>query len=168
METITGADTITPYIDLSWINNADSDIFELKNYDSITFSHNVNDVIDINDLFKAHTIIPSVSSSGTNSPWILSSNYPYTNVTSGSNITWEPIINNGLSVQGDAEFNGDIKLKGKSLSEVLENIENRLGILHPNPELEEKWEQLKELSVRYKELEKDIIEKEKLWSILKK
>ena len=54
------------------------------------------------------------------------------------------------------------------MSEVLDNIESRLGILHPNPELEEKWEELKALSVRYKELEKDIIEKENLWSILKK
>lgn len=73
-----------------------------------------------------------------------------------------------LAVKGDAEFEGDIKLKGKSLSETLDNIEQRLGILHPNPELEEKWEELKALSTRYRELEKDIIEKEKLWSMLKK
>ena len=73
-----------------------------------------------------------------------------------------------LAVKGDAEFEGDIKLKGKSLNETLDNIEQRLGILHPNPELEEKWEELKALSTRYRELEKDIIEKEKLWSMLKK
>lgn len=73
-----------------------------------------------------------------------------------------------LAVKGDAEFEGDIKLKGKSLNETLDHIEQRLGILHPNPELEEKWEELKALSTRYRELEKDIIEKEKLWSMLKK
>ena len=73
-----------------------------------------------------------------------------------------------LAVTGDAEFEGDVKLKGKSLNETLDHIEQRLGILHPNPELEEKWEELKALSTRYRELEKDIIEKEKLWSMLKK
>jgi len=73
-----------------------------------------------------------------------------------------------LKVNGDAEFDGDIKLQGKSLSETLEKLEERLAILHPNPELEERWEELKSLGKRYKELEAEIIEKEKMWNILKK
>jgi hypothetical protein len=51
---------------------------------------------------------------------------------------------------------------------VFDKIEERLAILHPNPELEDRWEELKELSKRYKELEKEIIEKEKMWDILKR
>ena len=73
-----------------------------------------------------------------------------------------------LEVQGDAKFSGEIVMKGVKLSETLAKIEERLGILHPNPELEDKWDELKELSKRYKELESEIIEKEKVWAILKR
>jgi hypothetical protein len=73
-----------------------------------------------------------------------------------------------LHVKGDAEFEGDVKIKGKSINEMFEKIEERLAILHPNEKLEEKWEELRELRNRYIELEKEIIEKEKMWDILKK
>lgn len=73
-----------------------------------------------------------------------------------------------LKVVGDAEFDGDVKIKGKSINEMFEKIEERLAILHPNEELEAKWEELRELRNRYVELEKEIIEKEKMWDILKK
>jgi hypothetical protein len=43
-----------------------------------------------------------------------------------------------------------------------------LGILHPNDKLEKKWEELKKLGDAYRALEKDIIEKEKIWDTLKK
>ena len=40
--------------------------------------------------------------------------------------SWTPNQNtHSLAVKGDAEFEGDIKLKGKSLSETLDNIEQR-------------------------------------------
>lgn len=74
----------------------------------------------------------------------------------------------GLEVKGDANFEGDVKIKGKSLVESLEKIEEKLAILHPNEELEEKWEKLRGLRKMYMELEAEIIEKEKIWGILKK
>lgn len=83
------------------------------------------------------------------------------------NISWDTSTPT-LHVKGDAEFDRDIKIKGKSIVEMFEKIEERLGILHPNPKLEEKWDELRELAKRYKELEQDIIEKEKIWAILKK
>ena len=86
----------------------------------------------------------------------------------GTNPVWTTTPSSPLKVNGDAEIDGDLKVKGKSLSEAIENIEKRLAILHPNKELEERWEQLKELGERYRELEKDILEKEKIWDILKK
>ncbi len=61
----------------------------------------------------------------------------------------------------------DIKIGRKSLTDAIEKIEERLGILNPNPELENRWEQLKELRRQYMELEKDLLEKEKLMKILK-
>lgn len=79
-----------------------------------------------------------------------------------------------LSVKGDANFDGqvdiigDLKLQGKSLKDSLDRIEERLAILRPNEELEEKWDNLRGLRKLYMELEAEIIEKEKMWSILKK
>jgi hypothetical protein len=73
-----------------------------------------------------------------------------------------------LVVKGDAEFEGEVKIKGKSLSATLSKLEERLSILHPNEKLEEKWEKLRELRKEYMELEADIIEKEKIWATLKR
>jgi hypothetical protein len=73
-----------------------------------------------------------------------------------------------LKVNGNADFDGEVTIKGKNLTDMLEKIEERLAILHPNEKLEDKWDELKELGRRYKELEQEIIEKEKIWAILKK
>lgn len=73
-----------------------------------------------------------------------------------------------LQVNGDANFEGEIKLKGKSLTDTLSKIEERLAILHPNERLEEKWVKLRELRKQYQELEADILEKEKIMEILKR
>ncbi len=86
----------------------------------------------------------------------------------GINPMWTTTHTTPLKVNGDAEIDGDLKIKGKSLSEAIDNIEKRLAILHPNEKLEEKWEELKALGERYRELEKDILEKEKIWEIIKK
>jgi len=81
---------------------------------------------------------------------------------------------NSLLVQGDANFTedvdikGDLKLQGKSLKDSLDRIEERLAILRPNEELEEKWDQLRGLRKMYMELEAEIKEKEAVWAILKK
>lgn len=91
--------------------------------------------------------------------------------TGTSGISWNDLntVNQGtLQVKGDADFDGDVKIKGKSITEMFEKIEEKLAILRPNEKLEEKWEQLRELRNRYVELEKEIIEKEKMWDILKK
>jgi hypothetical protein len=89
--------------------------------------------------------------------------------TSFGSITADPNLQGStLKVIGNAEFEGNVKIKGKDLAEMFENIESRLAILHPNPELEEKWENLRALRNAYTELEAEIIEKEKMWAILQK
>ena len=91
------------------------------------------------------------------------------NGTNTSWITTDPSLKGStLSVKGDADFEGEVTIKGKNLADMFEKIEERLAILHPNPELEDKWDELKQLSKRYKELEAEIIEKERVWAILKK
>jgi hypothetical protein len=96
------------------------------------------------------------------------------------NIAWSNMVNNGgytfntstgsqtFKVAGDAEFEGDVKIQGVSLSSRLDKIEERLAIMRPNADLEQRWDELKALGDRYRELEKEIIEKEKIWDLLKK
>jgi hypothetical protein len=93
--------------------------------------------------------------------------------TTTTNTTSPYIFHNGnsntdLVVSGDAKFDGDISIKGKKLSETLDKIEERLALLTFNDELEEKWENLKGLRKAYMDLEKEILEKQKAWNILKK
>ena len=94
-------------------------------------------------------------------------------ISSGTGYTWATgTTNTNSTVEINADGmkikeGGDITIGGKSLSEAIEKIEERLGILNPNPELEERWDKLKDLRKQYMEMEKDILEKEKLMKILK-
>jgi hypothetical protein len=99
---------------------------------------------------------------------------------STNTMSWSPTIttmsginpgvraDNTLKVQGDAVIDGDLTVGGKSIMKSLEAIEERLAILNPNKELEERWDKLRELRNQYAELEKELIEKEKMWAMLKK
>ena len=102
--------------------------------------------------------------------------YPYLSIGGGggtagiggyAGIT-ESYSQNQLRVIGDAEVEGDLKIKGVSLSDRLDRIEERLAILRLNEDLEEKWEELRALGQKYRELEADIKEKEQIWATLKK
>lgn len=106
----------------------------------------------------------SVSGAGTGTGynWTTTNTSGYT--ISNNTPTTVHIDGDGLTMKEGA----DIKIGSKSLSEAIEKIEERLGILNPNPKLEERWDKLKELRKQYMELEKDLLEKEKIMEILKK
>jgi hypothetical protein len=119
------------------------------------------------------------TSPGTSVPLTVTTPNTVTYPNTGTGINWgnggtytiasDPNLKgNSLQVKGDAEFEGDVTIKGKSIKESLEKIEEKLAILHPNEELEAKWEKLRGLRKMYMELEQEIIEKEKMWDILKK
>jgi len=92
------------------------------------------------------------------------SNYTYDTITlNGSNVK-----DSALTVKGDALFEGNVKIKGIDLNDRFDEIEKRLAILRPNNDLEGRWEELKELGERYRQLEQEILEKEQVWDILKK
>lgn len=113
------------------------------------------------------TLDPLIYSGGTSitSPSTITWNQDYS-TTIGS--SWNNTANVNIGTDGiSIKEGGDIKIAGKSLSDAIEKIEARLGILNPNPELEDRWDQLKELRKQYIELEKDLLEKEKLMKILK-
>ena len=126
----------------------------------MSYSNYNNTMIgDSLDTFTTGTVtIPNNTSNGI---------YWGLNGTSNVISTDPSLKGNSLSVKGNADFEGEVTIKGKNLSEMLEKIDERLAILHPNPKLEDKWDELKELGKRYRELEQELIEKEKVWAILK-
>lgn len=95
-------------------------------------------------------------------------------ISNANGINWGAVsvsaspVHNTLEVRGDANFEGDVTIKGKSIADSLGRIEERLAILRPNEELESKWENLRGLRKAYMDLEAEIKEKEKIWGILKK
>jgi len=68
----------------------------------------------------------------------------YSNITTGTP---------GIRVTGDAEFDGDVKIKGVNITETIEKINARLGILVPDPDKLEHFEALKKAYAHYKTLE---------------
>lgn len=93
------------------------------------------------------------------------SSFSYNNMNSGSVLisngntpAWSAITtspsSNSIDVKGDANFEGDIKWKGQSLSKMIESINDRLAILQPDPAKLEKYEALKKAYDHYKLLEK--------------
>jgi hypothetical protein len=108
------------------------------------------------------------------SPYTISTGTPtfrYSTGTSGAGTyNWNNTTPTTVQINTDGltmAEGTDITVGGKSLTKAIEQIEERLGILHPNSALEERWEKLKELRQQYMELEKDLLEKEKLMKILK-
>ncbi len=119
----------------------------------------VGGTITMDPSWTSSITLPSTSytiGTGTSSSYNWSSSYNYTPAVN--------ITNDGITMQDGA----DIKVGGKSLLEAIDKIEERLAILKPNEALEDRWEQLKELRRQYVELEKELLEKEKMWEILKK
>ena len=93
-----------------------------------------------------------------------SSNYTFSNTP----YTWDSTAKVNIDADGvQVKDGGDIKIGNQSLKEFMDKVEERLAILRINPELEEKWEELKSLGEKYRELEKEILEKEKLMEMLK-
>ena len=140
-----------------------------------TMMGNITDTMTITSTSPTYTVTTSNNTSSGSLYWGLNGTSAIpgqvftTNGTSTGWVTPDTSLNGAtLSVKGNADFEGEVTIKGKNLTDMFEKIEERLAILHPNPELEDKWDELKELGKRYKELEQEIIEKEKVWSILKK
>lgn len=117
--------------------------------------------IDTIDMSTYYTV-PTTATTGTN--YTIStagSNYTVSNGTWGAvgtgGITSMPYItttsNSAISVDGDAEFKGSVKVKGKDLGDWMESLEKRLSILVPNPKKLEQYEALQKAYNHYKMLE---------------
>jgi hypothetical protein len=92
-----------------------------------------------------HTVISGINTN--NSYGWPSSNYT---INSGlSNQANVVIDTDGINIKGD----GDIKVKGRSLSEFMTKMEQRMAILVPDPDKLEKFEALKKAYEHYKTME---------------
>ena len=127
--------------------------------DTITFDNNMNYAIDNSYSIPYHynTTVGNVTiggATGASGSGGLSGTYYTTAGMNGS--SWGTVTTNpGLSVTGDATFEGDIKWKGRSLGKLLETIEDRLSILQePDPKKLEKYAALKKAYEHYKTLER--------------
>jgi hypothetical protein len=133
-------------------------------------------VKDLEDLAITSGSVDSWSEynmSDLNTAWLsgASGSNGYTLTTTGTSNPWittDALNQNSLSVKGDAEFDGDITVKGRSLAKFMESVEHRLNILRPNPDLEAEWDQLRALGEQYRELERQLTEKSQMWATLKK
>ena len=85
-----------------------------------------------------------------------------TNTFSNTSFNLTPSAN--LELKGE---NADILVNGVSLMNTLLDIQTRLGVLRPNTEIEQEWDELRELGEKYRALEKDIKEKISIWEKLK-
>ena len=61
----------------------------------------------------------------------------------------------------------DLDINGMSLKNTLKGIQERLGILEVNKELESEFEQLQELGRQYREMEAQLLEQKQVFDILK-
>jgi hypothetical protein len=82
----------------------------------------------------------------------------WANGSNGTSVTSMPYIttnntSSGITVDGDAEFKGNIKVNGRDLTEWMATLEKRLAILVPDPKKLEKYEALKKAYNHYKMLE---------------
>ena len=81
-------------------------------------------------------------------------------------ITSNPTSQSGRVVLTGSE--ADLVINGVSLSATLQGIQERLNILTVDPELEAKWDQLRELGEQYRKLESEILQKQRMWETLQK
>ena len=85
--------------------------------------------------------------------------------------TWSTANTLNVPISGRMELKGnqaDIVINDVSLNDTLRSIQDRLNMLRPNRELEAEWDQLRSIGEQYRDLEKQLMEKQRAWDILKK
>ena len=110
--------------------------------------------VDLSGVYSSVSLTsPYTVSSGINFP-----NAVYT--TSTVNSPWvqsPPMAGPKIRLEG---ADADIEINGVSLWATMQEISNRLNIMHTNPELETEWQELRELGEQYRKLEQHILDKQ--------
>ena len=110
--------------------------------------------VDLSGVYSSVSLTsPYTVSSGINFP-----NAVYT--TSTVNSPWvqsPPMAGPKIKLDG---ADADIEINGVSLWRTMQEISNRLNIMHTNPELETQWSELRALGEQYRKLEQHILDKQ--------
>lgn len=136
----------------------------MANYMSQNYTNNMGDPFSLIDdtITLTNTNNSVLTTNGISANWnSISPTWADYTITSTN-------LHDALEVKGDANIKGDLKVKGISIVETLEKIEEKLAILHPNKELESRWERLRQLREEYIKVEQELLDSEKMWNILKK
>ena len=130
--------------------------------------------ITLNDTMMGPYAVDTITLDSISSPTYTVSS----GIASGITIAPGPVFTNGgwsptpvtINQSGTIQLEGetaDIRVNGESMMQTLRNIQDRLNMLRPNPELEAEWDQLRELGEQYRKLEAEFKEKQKAWETLK-
>jgi translation initiation factor 6 (eIF-6) len=80
--------------------------------------------------------------------------------------TWDHWYNDPLQIQAQELTVRDIQINGTSLVDTLAAIQQQLNILVPDPELEQQWHQLRALGDQYRQLQRELQEKTRVWNAI--
>ena len=133
-------------------------------------STNSDNTLILNDSYDATSDTVTIGSGYLGQYSTTASSMPYGNITingggtsgaymynTGSGSQWSNITTSAkhpsISVTGDAEFEGKVKINGQDLAEFMDTISKRLAILVPDPEKLEQFEALKKAYDHYKLME---------------
>lgn len=136
-------------------NSSDFDPFEIAFDNMLNYSDN-----SINDVSLITVKLDDANYwTGSNINTVLSADY---------NDSVFRVQKGNATFENDVEINGKLLINKVDIGKSLTKIEERLAILHPNSELESRWNELKKLREEYIRLETEIKEKEQMIQILKK
>ena len=108
---------------------------------------------------------------------VVDENYDYTSpptyqsISPTEDIATSNIFSMSHDIDGKMRISGDdadIEINGISLKQTLEDIQQRMAILQPNPELEKEFKELREIRQQYIKLERNLLEKKEMWETLNK
>ena len=95
----------------------------------------------------------------------------YQSISPTEDIATNNIFSMSHDIDGKMRISGDdadIEINGISLKQTLEDIQQRMAILQPNPELEKEFKELREIRQQYIKLERNLLEKKEMWETLNK
>ena len=132
-------------------------------------SQNSENTLILNDPYSSSSDTFTIGSGSLGQYSTTASSIPYGNITingggngaymynTGSSSQWSNITTSSkhpsISVTGDAEFEGKVKINGQDLAEFMDTISKRLAILVPDPDKLEQFEALKKAYDHYKLME---------------
>ena len=139
----------------------------MDNHDQVSHTIDLSDLLSPNDddtIYISNNMFPDSNIGAATCPNVWTT-------SSGSSGTWTfdslSIItpsSGKLTLEGE---DADIEINGRSLMQILDGIEQRLGLLKTHESMEAEWHELRAIGDQYREKLCEIEEKNKMWQTLK-